>query len=1194
MNGIRIFAMVTTFVLTGCYNGFEPSHKDLSSTNNININAIANVTLTSPAAEFSSKSVIRLTGQCTNGLPINISGDIVSTVPAQCVDGKYAADIQLSLGDGLKTVRVSQSASNGTESSVSRVFIRDNVAPVINVITPSANQNTRNNVIVQGTCETGIDVEIIENATAQKVGCANSAFATTLPLSSADGLIPLKISQTDAAGNNAEVSVSVRKDTVAPTVTISTPANNSNVGSQAAIQGTCESGVGVQISGSGVAAPVMDECVNGSYNITVVFTSGTGTKAVVVTQTDAAGNSASANRNFNRQADLAPVIAITSPAAGMAFRNNLTVSGTCQTGLTVNFSGSGWSSPANTTCASGTFSAAITFTSGDGIKNLIASQTSAQGLTGSASRTFVRDTVSPAVTITSPAANTPSPTSVQLVGACETGLPIAISGAGVTTPSSATCSNGIYSATVNFSAGEGTKAIQVSQTDAAGNVGLAGRSFVRDSIAPAITITSPATDTSHATGLTLVGTCEGSFPVVVSGSGVSGTVAENCASNSYSIDFLFSSGTGAKTVQVAQTDLAGNMGTVSRSFIRSAPSLDGPALYAQYCAACHGALASSTKQNRTLIQINTAISTVNQMNSLSGLTTAQRQAIADALFVAADLPAFACDPNQNLQSRTIAKSIKRLTLRQYINTLNDLMRRAFGANARNIVSAARDAVILPTDDTTLFSRFDSAVVQQHMKGYFDVSHALANAVVNSANYSTFVTAFINLDRGTCTTINPTSLSSACAERFIANFGYRAFRRPLISNTDGDEPAIYLAAYNAAGGNAAGINAVVFKFLMAPHFLYQIENDGTQVSGALYRLSSHAVASRLSYMFWNSMPDETLLQQARAGNLSDPGPFATSLTYVADHAKAQDSVREFMHEWLKLYSTPHFQTNNPTLNYLANGLNLNASLRSAMIEEVEELGTFVYQHNLSFSDLFTTDVSFARDSRLMNIYGVTTAAPSIVTPTNAIRFPAGQRSGLLTRGAMLIGGSELANPVKRGLHVRREILCLPLENPPSELTDALEPPAPNINWTTRQRYDNATSPAVCMNCHQHINPLGHAFSGYNSFGKFQTQEPTFDSTGNFSGLNLTINSQVDLSIALGAGLAANNALDFSNLVANHRNTRVCMAEKALIFSEGRGADRIKEGCRLNKLYDRLVQARSLKDFMKSVAEDAEFRHRLMGN
>ncbi len=534
-------------------------------------------------------------------------------------------------------------------------------------------------------------------------------------------------------------------------------------------------------------------------------------------------------------------------------------------------------------------------------------------------------------------------------------------------------------------------------------------------------------------------------------------------------------------------------------------------------------------------------------------------------------------------------------MRQYRNTLNDLLSRAFtAATVQTMVTQALNNLSFPSDDDTQFSRADSTVVRQHMYAYFEIADRISNQATASANYSTLVTAFINLDRGTCTSINTSALSSACATRFIENFGRRSLRRPLSATTENNETASYLAIYNNAGGNAAGIGAVMFKFLMAPNFLYQIENDGTLVSGRLHRLSSYALASRLSYLFWNSMPDEQLLTYAATMNLSDNTNYTTVLNYVANSPRSADSMREFMNEWLHLKSIPQFSTNNPSLNFLANGLTLDSALRTAMIQEVEELGAYALQNNLSLQDLFTTDISFARDSRLMSIYGVSTAAAATVTPQNATRFPAGQRSGLLTRAALLTGGSELANPIKRGLKVRKDVMCLEIQSPPAELEDALEPPAVNVNFSTRQRYDHATSAPTCMNCHQYINSIGHAFSAYNSFGKYWTQEPTFNETGAFSGNYVPVNSQVDLTISLGSGLSADNANQFSQLVSNHRNTKQCFSEKMLRFAEARPIDKSKEGCRLNDMYSQLNEARSLKDFLRTLANAEEFRHRVIAN
>jgi hypothetical protein len=283
-----------------------------------------------------------------------------------------------------------------------------------------------------------------------------------------------------------------------------------------------------------------------------------------------------------------------------------------------------------------------------------------------------------------------------------------------------------------------------------------------------------------------------------------------------------------------------------------------------------------------------------------------------------------------------------------------------------------------------------------------------------------------------------------------------------------------------------------------------------------------------------------------------------------------------------------------LQFIANDITLDAALRSAMISEIEEMGSYIYKNNLTFQDLFLTNVSFARDTRLMRIYGLSSAAPATITAANAVRFPAGERAGLLTRGAMLIGGSELANPVKRGIHIRKSIMCLTIDAPPAGLQGALQPPVANADLTTRQRYDNATSSSTCMACHQYINSMGHAFSNYNSIGQYITQEPTFTSNGAFSGKYLAVDSRVDLSTSLAQGLSAQNAEDFSNLIANQRSTQQCVSERYLAFSEGRAVNKAKEGCRLNSLYNHLNKAHTFKDFVRSTASDAEFRYRLLAN
>lgn len=555
---------------------------------------------------------------------------------------------------------------------------------------------------------------------------------------------------------------------------------------------------------------------------------------------------------------------------------------------------------------------------------------------------------------------------------------------------------------------------------------------------------------------------------------------------------------------------------------------------------------------------------------------------------------FSCDANQLIEDKLVSSNLKRHSRRQYINTLYDLISVALPRNtAVQIVDQAIGQTTLLQDGGE-HARFDSSIVNQTIRSYFDISNSLANSLTTDPNFSTFINGYVALNRGTCTTVNISNISVACVDQFITNFSLYALRRPIRTNQTPSELQLFRDTYTLAGGGRAGMNAAVFKMLLSPHFLFQIEdaeNVIANTSESIYRLSSFAIVSRLTYMFWNSMPDTYLLNQAQTLDLSADGNFLTVLDYVANHVKSGDSMKEFVREWLHLDSIPEFATNNPGLTYLANGLTLDSSLRDAMIHEIEDLGEYAYRTNKPFSTLFSSNISFARDSRLMNIYGLNTPSPVTVDDQNAVRFPSSDpRSGILTRAALLIGGTEIENPVKRGIRVRREVMCLSLENPPGELIGALTPPPPNPNITTRERYSQSTSAPICMSCHQYINSFGFALGSFNAIGRFQVREPVFDLNGGFSGNTLPVNTQVDLSTSLAPGLSAANSNELSSLVGSQSSTQRCFTEKFYRFSISRAEDRTKESCRLNSMYSQLQRSRSLKDFIKTMSLNDEFRLR----
>jgi hypothetical protein len=1199
---------ISTALLAGCG---DPSHSiGKASSFSSNGGALPFVSFSSPIAGSNSNGQVQITGGCGTGLTVQLSGDLVAPAQATCVEGSFSASVQLAGVDGPKTIRASQSKNNHPEYSVTVLLHKDTAAPQLNLIAPAASLNVRNSVVVQGVCESGLNVSVALNGTAYDLPCTNGAFASTIPTSTLpDGTIALLASQIDAAGNRTQTTRSIIKDTAVPVLTITSPAAAATVSAQATLSGSCESGLSVQIEGTGVLAPVAANCSSGAYSAPVVFTSGAGSKAVSVTQTDAAGNIGSVSRSFNRVADAAPVITITAPAANTVFQNMLTVSGTCQTGLTISFSGSGWSSPATTTCANGMFSANIGFTAGDGLKNIIASQTNSSGVTGSGSRGFIRDLTAPVLTIASPAANSLARTSLTLSGACENGITVQISGAGAAAASSTSCTNGVYSAAVTLSSGEGNKVLQVGQTDAAGNAATVSRTFVRDSVAPALTIASPAAGASSDTGLTITGACESGFAVVVSGSGVASSISQACAANAYSLNVTFSSGDGVKTVQISQTDSAGNTANVSRDYLRTAPVLNGAQLYANNCAGCHQPLASSTKTNRTASQISAAIAGIGQMNSLSFLTTAQREAIAQALYVAPATQAFAC----NTALPPARAPLQRLTKTQYLNTLQTLMRRGFnstdlaawssfysGSTAQALISSIPNDGNFSKGNSLVYDTADQRLSDPMIRNLLDLAFSAAQWITaDSGRLNRFVRSYSGSACNSETVTN-TTVSTSCLQAFINGFGLRALRRPMQStnsSTDSgsgnpaaqNDVAFYSQIFNTATNG--GFDTLIAAMLGAPDTLFLTAFKGQLVQTNRVQLTSYELAAKLSYYFTDLPPDESLLAAAQAQFTGAGNTVSEQVDRLFSSINARERFSGFYRQWMREPLIPNLNA-TPELQ----GVNL-TNLRNSSIQEILDMAeyyTFAKPDGKA-AELVNSDISFATNPDLAQLYGVAPwsgkGAGGTFNTSSLVRFPASHpRAGMFTRAAFSFSGGRDSNIILRGARIRRDFLCAEI-TPPANTEPDVAIPVQGFP-TARNIVASNTSGASCTGCHtNYINPLGFALENYDAFGRFRVSEPLFDSNQNIY-QTVPVNAVVEPKLSLTDNTRTNDGVELSAHLGQSPEFNSCFVRHYFRFAQGRPESLTTDACEMQKMYNNLTATSggSIQNMIKSLAKDSDFQQR----
>lgn len=552
---------------------------------------------------------------------------------------------------------------------------------------------------------------------------------------------------------------------------------------------------------------------------------------------------------------------------------------------------------------------------------------------------------------------------------------------------------------------------------------------------------------------------------------------------------------------------------------------------------------------------------------------------------------FACDPTE-APSELNARRLSRV---EVTNAVRDLLQRALGpTDTTAMLTRLNLPGRLPAATVgSSYSTSDSNFSVLHANEFFSLTDALATELGAPANYTRFVTTYVSYAPGTCTALTPDTLSDACEDALVRNFTLRAWGRPLEESAanGNDELTSFRREFSLAATSREGVEAMVMKALLGPQFLFHLQTDVRAEQGDVYRLSSHAIARRLSFVFTQSLPSEALLTLAASEDLADDASFERAVALVTPQLGG--TVTQFGREWLHLDTLPSFtDATHPKAVLVRAGLSANDALKNAMRDETLELLRWVSETDGTLTDVFTSDVSFARQPDLMRVYGQSTPAPATVTAQNAVRFPAGQRSGLLTRAAMLMNGSHTENPVIRSIHIRRNLLCLSTPQPGELPPNSLSPPEPNAALTTRERYHAKTANQPCQGCHSFINPMGFALSKYNALGAYQPMEPAFDANWNHVGA-LPTDSRVNLLPALGIDREVADGLELGEVVAGTQSLKSCLTRNYFSYVNGLAElPTNASSCSMSRMYQSLSDGASLKTFFQNAVADSGFRRRTL--
>jgi hypothetical protein len=371
----------------------------------------------------------------------------------------------------------------------------------------------------------------------------------------------------------------------------------------------------------------------------------------------------------------------------------------------------------------------------------------------------------------------------------------------------------------------------------------------------------------------------------------------------------------------------------------------------------------------------------------------------------------------------------------------------------------------------------------------------------------------------------------CARKILTTLARRAFRRPLADDSEVDALMAFYQKGRKDGDFEVGVQQALARILVAPRFIFRTEDEPANVkAGAAYRVDDFALASRLSFFLWSSMPDDELLQFANDGKLKDPAVLELQVRRMLKDPKSDALVKNYAGQWLYLRDLAGLQPDTKEFD---------ANLRQAMIKETEMLFDSVVREDRSLLTLLDADYTFVNE-RLARHYGIPNIRGDYF---RRISLDANSpRGGLLGQGSILTVTSiaNRTSPVLRGKWVLQNILGTPPPVPPPNVEVNLDPdPKATKPNSLRERLEAHRVQPVCASCHKIMDPIGFSLENFDLIGKWR------DTDG-----GVPINS----SGVLVDGTPLKSSADLKKALLSRSDMFVTTAtEKMLTYALGRAVD-----------------------------------------
>jgi hypothetical protein len=357
---------------------------------------------------------------------------------------------------------------------------------------------------------------------------------------------------------------------------------------------------------------------------------------------------------------------------------------------------------------------------------------------------------------------------------------------------------------------------------------------------------------------------------------------------------------------------------------------------------------------------------------------------------------------------------------------------------------------------------------------------------------------------------------------------RAYRRSATTAELDGLMRLFGQARESGDGFEASVKQALMAVLISPHFLFRGEiQSNPDNPHETHRVSEYALASRLSYFLWSTMPDDELFRLAGQGRLRRN--LAGQVKRMLIDPRSRALVDNFAGQWLQLRTLDIVSPDEKLFP------GFDASLRSALRQETESLFEHVLRKDRPITEFLTADYTFVNEP-LARHYGIAGVhGPDFVR----VSLKGTGRSGVLTHGSVLTltSNPNRTSPVKRGKWILENILASPPPPPPPGVP-ALE--SKETHGTLRQRMDAHRDNAMCASCHAKMDPLGFAFEHFDAVGRFREKDG---------------DEVVDTRGELVSGERFSDHVELSRVLSDSRQADFvrCVSEKMLTYALGRGLE-----------------------------------------